>query len=149
MPFFSLPGVTLLKLLWEFFFFFFKILCGHFLSFLASVVGICLSLGTPPLLPIFRRPFSYKCSWCRPPWATAPGRAKQWTKLNFSSLLAFPSAASFWIAAVETDEALFASRFAALWQGKASHWDRALTGLWRHYLPSFSLGLSLSDSLHS
>lgn len=145
MPFFFLPGVTSIKLLRAKFFF--LNLSGHFLSFLASAVGICLCLAAPPLLSIFGRPFSYKCSQCRPPWTAAPGRAKQRTKLNFNSLLAFQSPASFWIAAGETDEALFASCFAALWQGKAGHWDRALAGLWRHYSPSFSLGLS--DSLHS
>lgn len=82
------------------------------------MVGIRLCLIAPPILPISGRPF-YNRSRCWPPWAAALGRAKQRTKLNFSSLLAFQLPASFWIVAGETDEALFASRFAALWQGEA------------------------------
>lgn len=145
---FFLPGVTSHKLLWARFFFSLN-LSGHFLSFLASVVGICLCLAAPPLLSIFGRPFSYKCSQCQLPWAAALDHAKQWTKLNFSSLLAFQTPACFWIAAGETDEALFASCFAVLRPGKAGCWDCALAGLWRHYSPSFCPSLGLSDSLHS
>lgn len=126
---FFLPDVTSHKLLWAFFF----NLSGHFLSFLASVVGICLCLAAPPLLSIFGRPF-YKCSQCQLPWAAALDHAKQWTKLNFNSLLAFQTPACFWIAAGETDEALFTSCFAVLRQGKAGCWDCALEGLQRHYL---------------
>lgn len=113
---FFLPGVTSHKLFWAIFFFF--NLSGHFLSFLASVVGICLCLAAPPLLSIFGTPFSYKCSQCQLPWADALDHAKQWTKLNFSSLLAFQAPACFWIAAGETDEALFASCFAVLRQAR-------------------------------
>lgn len=112
-------------------------------------MGICLCLAAPPLLSIFGRPFSYKCSQCQLPWAAAPDHAKQWTKLNFSSLLAFPAPACFWIAAGETDEALFASCLGVLRRGKAGCWDCALAGLWRHYSPSFCPSLGLSDSLHS
>lgn len=91
---FFLPGVTSHKLLRAIFFCFLN-LSGHFLYFLASVVGICLCLAAPPLLSIFGRPFSYKCSQCQLPWAAALDHAKQQTKLNFSSLLAFQAPACF------------------------------------------------------